>query len=279
METTSRYIDPLTDFGFKHLFGNEPNKEILIEFLNALFQGEKVIINLDYRSNEFAGKLQEEKKVFFDLYCTTDKNENLLVEMQRSKQKHFKDRCVFYMSRLVSTLLPRGGSDWNTPMPEAYLVSIMDFVFDDNHSNYIQNVKLVDTDRNEVFYKGMGYKFLILPNFVKEVTDSSPDIDKWFYLLKNLSRLDKIPHFLDKRVFSLIFKIAEMSELTKEQRELYDSDLKAKSDYYGTIRYAAQEAAIENSKMIARKLKSTDLAVEKIAEITSLSVEEIEKLA
>ena len=80
METTSRYIDPLTDFGFKHLFGSEPNKEILIEFLNALFQGEKVIVNLDYRSNEFAGKLQEEKKVFFDLYCTTDKNENLLVE-------------------------------------------------------------------------------------------------------------------------------------------------------------------------------------------------------
>ncbi|RZK68901.1 MAG: Rpn family recombination-promoting nuclease/putative transposase [Pedobacter sp.] len=288
--TTTRFIDPLTDFGFKLLFGSEPSKEILIAFLNALFEGEKVITDLEYRSTELAGKLQAEKKVFFDLYCTTKDNENLLVEMQRSKQKHFKDRCVFYMSRLVSTLSTRGESDWNTPMPEAYLISIMEFVFDDNHSNYIQNVKLVDTDRNEVFYKGMGYKFLILPNFVKEVTNSSPEIDQWFYLLKNLSRMDKIPHFLDKRVFKLIFKVAEMSKLTKEQRELYDSDLKAKSDYYGSISYAAQEAAekaakkaakeAENDtlKIVAERMKKEGLPLEEIIKYTRLSEEEVKQL-
>ncbi|MEA5488254.1 PD-(D/E)XK nuclease family transposase [Pseudanabaena sp. CCNP1317] len=29
-----RYINPLTDFGFKRLFGTEPNKNLLIDFLN-----------------------------------------------------------------------------------------------------------------------------------------------------------------------------------------------------------------------------------------------------
>ena len=33
-----RYIDPLSDFGFKLLFGSEPNKELLISFLNELFK-------------------------------------------------------------------------------------------------------------------------------------------------------------------------------------------------------------------------------------------------
>jgi len=28
---TRRYINPLTDFGFKKLFGSEPNKELLID--------------------------------------------------------------------------------------------------------------------------------------------------------------------------------------------------------------------------------------------------------
>jgi len=28
------YINPLTDYGFKKIFGEEPNKDILIEFLN-----------------------------------------------------------------------------------------------------------------------------------------------------------------------------------------------------------------------------------------------------
>ena len=32
-----RYINPYTDFGFKRLFGTEPNKAILMAFLNALF--------------------------------------------------------------------------------------------------------------------------------------------------------------------------------------------------------------------------------------------------
>ena len=42
----SRFIDPLTDYGFKLLFGSEPDKDIMIEFLNALFEGEKIIADI-----------------------------------------------------------------------------------------------------------------------------------------------------------------------------------------------------------------------------------------
>ena len=31
-----RYINPITDFGFKRLFGTESNKDLLIDFLNAI---------------------------------------------------------------------------------------------------------------------------------------------------------------------------------------------------------------------------------------------------
>ena len=34
------YINPYTDFGFKKLFGEEANKEVLIAFLNALLRDE-----------------------------------------------------------------------------------------------------------------------------------------------------------------------------------------------------------------------------------------------
>ena len=36
MALKDRYINPLTDFGFKKLFGSEPNKDLLIDFLNQL---------------------------------------------------------------------------------------------------------------------------------------------------------------------------------------------------------------------------------------------------
>ena len=31
-----KFINPFTDFGFKHIFGREMDKDILIEFLNDL---------------------------------------------------------------------------------------------------------------------------------------------------------------------------------------------------------------------------------------------------
>jgi hypothetical protein len=34
----SKYLNPYTDFGFKKLFGTELNKDLLISFLNALFE-------------------------------------------------------------------------------------------------------------------------------------------------------------------------------------------------------------------------------------------------
>ena len=36
-DTREKFINPYTDFGFKKLFGTEMNKDLLISFLNALF--------------------------------------------------------------------------------------------------------------------------------------------------------------------------------------------------------------------------------------------------
>ena len=43
-----RYVNPYTDFAFKLLFGTDLNKEILIGFLNALFDGKQVIEDVIY---------------------------------------------------------------------------------------------------------------------------------------------------------------------------------------------------------------------------------------
>jgi len=38
MMIKDKYIDPFTDFGFKHIFGSEENKQFLISFLNDLLE-------------------------------------------------------------------------------------------------------------------------------------------------------------------------------------------------------------------------------------------------
>jgi hypothetical protein len=67
---TGKYIDPLVDFAFKKIFGSEPNKDLLIAFLNEVFRGRKLIVDLVYNKNEHHGDLKDEGAAIFDLLCT-----------------------------------------------------------------------------------------------------------------------------------------------------------------------------------------------------------------
>jgi predicted transposase/invertase (TIGR01784 family) len=70
--------------------------------------------------------------------------------------------------------------------------------------------------------------------------------------------------------------------MTKEERELYHSDVKAKSDWNAGIRYAEKKARLEGKLEgkfeIAINLKKEGMSAELIAKTTGLSIEEVEKL-
>jgi len=104
------------------------------------------------------------------------------------------------------------------------------------------------------------------------------ELDKWIYLLKNIHGLDQIPKYLDKRIFQKIFNIAEMGRLSREERIIYEFDLKRKSDYENGLAYAAVKAGYEKSVEIAIELKKDNFDVAKIAQLTKLSIEEVENL-
>ncbi|HEY0175141.1 MAG TPA: Rpn family recombination-promoting nuclease/putative transposase [Pedobacter sp.] len=290
-EKTGRYIDPLTDFGFKHLFGTEPNKKIMIEFLNVLFEGQKHIVDIAYNDTESAGDTMEYKKVIFDLACTGDQGEQFIIEMQRATQKYFRERCLFYLSRMINQQLPKGESSWNIVLKEVYLIGVLDFSFEDTQEGeYFHNICLMNSKTSKLFYDKIGFKFLELPNFNKKAEELTDNMDKWFYLLKNMHHLDKIPASLDTPLFQKIFRIAEIANLTKEERMLYNSNLKAKWDYENTIAYAEELAEnrgkirgeikgeIKTKNKIAAELKKIGMSIEDISNITQLTFGEIGEL-
>jgi len=84
--TIGKFIDPLTDFGFKYLFGREPCKDLLIDFLNELFRGRKIISDLTYNKNEYSGTVSNSRKMIFDLTCTGMDGEQFIIEVQRIHQ-------------------------------------------------------------------------------------------------------------------------------------------------------------------------------------------------
>ena len=118
-----KFINPFTDFGFKHIFGREMDKDILIEFLNDLLEGEHTIKDLRIMNNERLPETEQGRKVIFDIHCETDKGERIIIEMQNREQPHFKDRALYYLSHSVVEQGIKG--TWDYELAAVYGVSIM----------------------------------------------------------------------------------------------------------------------------------------------------------
>jgi len=272
-----RYIDPFTDFGFKKLFGEECNKDLLLDFLNELLHKEEgKIVSITYLKTERLGISEESRKAVFDLYCENEKGEKFIVELQKSRQEYFKDRTLYYSTFAITDQAVKG-SKWNFKLKDVYVVAILNFVLDENKENpdkYRYDVMLTDIETNDVFYEKLRYVYLEMPKFKKETKELETRFEKWMYVLKNLDRLDNIPDSLREKVFEKMFAAAEVAKLTKEEYKAYINSLNSYRDYNNALDYAKKEEKLE----IAKNAKILGLSIDQIQKLTGLSTEEIQKI-
>ena len=283
-----RYISLLTDFGFKRIFGTKPNKDLLINFLNSLFDGFQVIKDVKYLNSEHVGDVFAERKAIFDVYCENERGEKFIVEMQNAYQKYFKDRSLFYSTFPIREQAPKG-AEWNFQLEHVYTVALLNFdleeeAFDKNDINH--DVGLLDKKTLKVFNDKLSFKYVEIAKFNKTEEELDTLYDKWLYVLKNLSRLDERPAALKEKVFTKLFEEAEIAKFTPTELKEYEDSLKAYRDVKNSIDTAlekgreegmAEEMAKEKLST-ARRLLSMGLSEEQVSTATELPLEVIQKL-
>lgn len=215
-----RYVNFYTDFAFKKLFGTEANKDLLISFLNSLFDGTEVIKTLNYLNVEHLGHNAAERKAVFDVYCENEKGEKFLIEMQKAEQEHFKVRSIFYSTFPVQEQAPQGR--WNFKLNKVYTIGILNFCIDEGNTDYMRReVKLMDTHTKEVFYDKLTYIYLEMPKFRKTEQGLVTDFDKWLYAIKNLATLMERPAALQDAIFQRFFEQAEIAKFNSNDLRSY----------------------------------------------------------
>jgi len=94
-----------------------------------------------------------------------------------------------------------------------------------------------------------------------------------------MSQWDKIPVYLRKPIFEKLFSIAEYTNLTKEERTMYDSSLKQKWDNKNVLDCAVQEAREEEQvKVIKNLIVQLGLSDEQAAGIAEVSTDLVKKI-
>ena len=287
-----RYISLLTDFGFKRIFGTTPNKDLLINFLNSLFEGFQVIKDVKYLNSEHVGDVYAERKAIFDVYCENENGEKFIVEMQNAYQKYFKDRSLFYSTFPIREQAPKG-AEWNFKLEHVYTVALLNFdlkeeAFDQDDINH--DVGLLDKKTHKVFNDKLSFKYVEIAKFDKTEDELVTLYDKWLYVLKNLSRLDKRPAALKEKIFSKLFGEAEIAKFTPTELKEYEDSLKAYRDVKNSIDTALEKGREEGREEgraegreqrnieIAKKMLAAGMDVDTVIKMTDLSKSEIEKL-
>ncbi len=243
-----KYINPFTDYGFKRLFGEEPNKNLLLDFLNELLKEEQGrITELTYLKNENLASTELNRKAIFDLYCTNEKGEKFIVELQKTKQKFFKDRMIYYSTFPIQEQAKKG-SFWDFKLEKIYTIAILDFEFEEDKAfpdKYRYDVKLKDLETNHIFSDKLNFIYLEMPKFKKGVDELETRFDKWLYVIKNLHKLDRIPEKLRETIFLQLFETAEIARFSQEEYQKYEDSLKYYRDLKNSLDTSKEEGRIQ----------------------------------
>jgi len=295
----SKYINPFTDEGFKRIFGRESSKSTLIDFLNALLDGEKHIVDLTYRDKEQISDIDADKCIIYDIFCKTDKGENLIIEMQNKTQGYFQNRIVYYTARAI-TEQGMKGSEWHYELSAVYTIVFMNFRMSCFGDAFRSDVGLMERSRHEAFSDKMRMIFLQLPSFpYKDEHLCQTQLDRWIYLLLTMEASNDMDWAQSYTPFKKVLDLCELAKLSPDERFRYEQSLKHYRDNLACLDAAKQEGmdigyergveqgtkqGIEKGisqgvARVAQRMLDHGLSLDVISKTTGLSADEIMKFS
>ena len=310
----AKFIDPLSDWGFKKLFGTEANKEFLLEFLRDLFP-DKRIEDIAYLNNENQGLSEADRKSVFDVVCRTVAGDRFIVEVQKKDQRYFMERSLYYSTFPVQEQGLRG--DWDFRLTPVYMVGILNFALKhdcpggtaaENGGNpkLIHRYDLRERETGELMTDNLHFVFIEVGAFDRKEEELESVMDKWMFVLKNMARLLDRPEALQERIFRKLFEAAQIAAMPHDEQVLYRDNMMTENDYRNCIDFAREEGhasgfvegearglAAGEAKgraegiaegeakgivTVAKSMKAMNLPMETIMQVTGLSQKEVEEL-
>jgi predicted transposase/invertase (TIGR01784 family) len=272
------------DWAMKKLLRNKANFGILEGFLSELLRFDVTIESI----LESEGNKQDEYDKYnrVDILVKSQSNELMLVEVQNDSEIDYFQRMLFGVSKLVTEYI-KEGEPYGT-IKKIYSINIVyfglgqgkDYVYEYRgefvglHENDILLPTILQKQDfrvekvSDIFPK---YYILKVNNFNNVAKDT---LDEWVYFLKNSEVKDNFKaKGLDKAKEKLRYE-----SLTEEEKKMYDR-FQENRRIEMSVEYTAKlEAKQEKAVEIAKKMILVGTDNDFIAQMTDLTVEQIEQL-
>jgi hypothetical protein len=269
----TKYLDPTTDFGFKKLFGEESNKEIIISFITDVLELDTPLLDVHFLDKEQLPESKEERIGIYDIYCKDADGNRFIVELQKSRLAYVKDRMIYYSTFPIAAQAKKGGdiysyfdasleadrvkdaevmsyrkkhikTSWDYYLNAVYCIAILCYALNGSTRAVNRNSLRNDEPPHELFYDKLKFVTIELPLFDETKPEYSLDnhLNKWLYFLKFLPIFDVIPKiFAGDVVFQKAFRVAELANLSPKERKAYHLNLKRIWDSYAALETSYNE--------------------------------------
>ena len=225
------FVNLRSDVGFKAVFADRNNKDILIGVLNQILPPEARIEDIkEYSDREQQQDVIYGKKTVLDLVCVDKDDRTFIVEMQASEEDSFFERCVYYASGLYHLELSEG--DLYGKLHPVYVVSFL------NYRLRHDDESLWDTDHFISYWQftekrtGMGANqtisviFVEMTLFTKTLEECVTESDRLFYIFRNSGGFQKIPEWIEEAggISRRLAEACEVAAFDKEKKLKYEID-------------------------------------------------------
>jgi len=279
MNAEGRYFNPLTDYGFKKVFGE---KDIMIAFLTDLLNPLSPIEDIIFLDKELGLNAEDSRGVIYDLRCKTEDGGEFIVEMQNKAQLHFSDRILYYLSRSISEQGKKG--DWDFNLRPVYGVFFLNFHLKGLKPQSIRTIQLKVDETGELFSEKMRAYTLELPDYKDKPEDYPRSrVEYWLYNLVNMETMTTaLPFQSQQPIFGKVGGISELGHMSDEERFKYQSSLDMYRTNVAVMKNeraeGIEEGIAKGISSVAKQLLKMGMSTEQIAQATGLSVAEIEAM-
>ena len=267
------------DYLFKRLLGSEENKEILQDFLEVVLGiPHKKIEGIELLDKELKKDQISDKTGILDIRVRLKNEADIDVEIQNFWTRAYISRTLFYWSKMYVEDFEEGDKYYN--LHKCITINIVGKGFNLNdlvHSKYI----LKEEKTNHKLTSLMELHFLNLEKATK-VRNSADPIINW---LQFIDTSDKgVREMLAKTspILDILNKKINVLSLTADEKKLYESRMKLKSDIatYSEAEFnrGIKEGISQGILTTAIKMKKANCEPSFIMKMTGLSKQEIERL-
>ena len=225
------FVNLRSDVGFKAVFADRNNKDILIGVLNQILPPEARIEDIkEYSDREQRRDVPYGKKTVLDLVCVDRDDRTFVVEMQASEEDFFFERCVYYASGLYHLELSDGVR--YKGLRPVYVVSFLNYrlrhddesLWDTDH--LISYWQFTEKRTGMVADQTISVIFVEMTLFTKTLEECVTEFDRLFYIFKNSEGFQRIPEWIEEAggISRRLAEACEVAAFDKEKKLKYEID-------------------------------------------------------